>query len=133
MPPARAARACGGGVVTRMQSGTIGANAQRILISVHGGTTDVITQIGVPATTADYGVLIPVPSAPTLDPSPVASADIDVLDTENGAHVHTAVRTTKAVSRFQVVRLRLLSDKGGVGQSVRRGRARQSRRSRSDL
>ena len=73
----RAARACGGGVVT--QSGTIGADAQRIFISVRGGMTDVITQIGVPQTTADYGVLIPVPSAPTLDATPVASADIDKL------------------------------------------------------
>ena len=59
--PPRAARACGGGVVTRAQSGTIGADAQRILISVRGGTTDVITQIAVPATTADYGVLASAP------------------------------------------------------------------------
>jgi uncharacterized protein DUF2330 len=76
----RASRACGGGVVTTTQAGTIGADAQRIFISVHGGMTDVITQIGVPATTADYGVLIPVPSEPTLDPTPVASAEIDTLD-----------------------------------------------------
>lgn len=75
----RAARACGGGVVASTQSGTIGADAQRIFISVRGGTTDVITQIGVPQTTADYGVLIPVPSEPTLDATPVASAEIDKL------------------------------------------------------
>ena len=77
--PPRAARACGGGVVTKAQAGTIGSDAQRILISVRGGTTDVITQIAVPATTADYGVLLPLPSAPVLDPKAVASADIDAL------------------------------------------------------
>ena len=72
------ARACGGGVVT-LPATTIDANAQRIVISVHGGMTDVVTQIGVPATTADYGVLIPVPGQPTLDATPVSSADLDVL------------------------------------------------------
>jgi hypothetical protein len=77
--PLRAARACGGGVVTLAQAGTIGSDAQRILISVRGNMTDVITQIGVPATTAEYGVLIPVPSQPTLDPTAVAAADIDAL------------------------------------------------------
>jgi hypothetical protein len=74
-----AARACGGGVVTTTEAGTVGADAQRILISVRGEITDVITQIGVPRTTADYGVLIPVPGEPTLDTTPVASADIDKL------------------------------------------------------
>ena len=78
-PAARAARACGGGLVTT-RPGTIGADAQRIIISARDGTTDVITQIGVPSTTADYGVLIPLPSEPTLDSTPVASADIDNLD-----------------------------------------------------
>jgi CheY-like chemotaxis protein len=77
--PLPAARACGGGVVTT-QTGSLGANAQRILISVHDGITDVITQIGVPATTADYAVLVPVPSEPTFDPTPVSSADIDSFD-----------------------------------------------------
>lgn len=77
--PAPAARACGGGVVTTAAAGMIGANAQRIIISVHGGTTDVVTQVGVPAATADYGVLIPVTGQPTIDPIPVASADIDRL------------------------------------------------------
>ena len=72
-----------------------------------------ITQIGVPATTADYGVLIPVPSEPTLDPSPVASADIDVLDTKT-APTFIQQPNDEAVSRFQL-RLRP-SDKGGVGQ-----------------
>ena len=111
--PARAARACGGGVVTRMQSGTIGADAQRILISVHGGTTDVITQIGVPATTADYGVLIPVPSEPTLDPNPVASGDIDLLDTKTAP---TFIQQANNEGGIPLPSCGCGSDKGGVEQ-----------------
>jgi hypothetical protein len=72
------ARACGGGVVGP-QAATVGANAQRILISVQGGVTDVVTHIGVPHTSVDYGVLIPVPSQPTLDPTPVPSGELDTL------------------------------------------------------
>jgi hypothetical protein len=80
--PPRAARACGGGVVTTpAQVASVGANAQRIFISVStGGVTDVVTQIGVPATAADYGVLIPVPSEPTLDPTPIMSSELEALD-----------------------------------------------------
>jgi hypothetical protein len=80
--PPRAARACGGGVVTTpAQVASVGANAQRIFISVStGGVTDVVTQIGVPATVADYGALIPVPSEPTLDPTPINSAELAALD-----------------------------------------------------
>jgi hypothetical protein len=96
--PPRAARACGGGVVTTpAQVASVGANAQRIFISVHGGMTDVVTQIGVPTTAADYGVLIPVPSAPTLDPNPIMSAELETLD-----------RTTQPVITAQ-------SDDGGCG------------------
>jgi hypothetical protein len=79
LPAPRAARACGGGLVTA-QPGSVGADAQRIIISARDGTTDVITQIGVPNTTANYGVLLPLPSEPTLDSTPVTSADIDNLD-----------------------------------------------------
>src|SRR5262245_15745661 len=88
LAPTRAARACGGGLVST--HGTVGADAQRIIISARDGTTDVITQIGVPATTADYGVLLPLPSEPTLDSTPIASADIDKL--EKG--------TAPSISRF---------------------------------
>ena len=75
----RVARACGGGLV-HAQTGSVGADAQRIIISARDGTTDVITQIGVPTTTADYGVLLPLPGEPTLDSTPIASADIDNLE-----------------------------------------------------
>jgi hypothetical protein len=74
-----AAGACGGGTVTALGA-EIGADAQRIYISVHGSTTEVVTQIIVPESSADYGVLIPVPVEPTLDPKPVPAGDLDVLD-----------------------------------------------------
>jgi hypothetical protein len=75
----RAAVACGGGGVTSASSGVL-ADTQRIFMSLRASTTEVVVQIGVPATTADYGVLIPVPSQPTLDPQPVAEADLAALD-----------------------------------------------------
>jgi len=87
--PARAARACGGGVVSTPIATTIGADAQRIVISVHGGVTEVVTQIGVPATSADYGVLIPVPGEPTLDATPVMSAELDVLFSSTAPSIGT--------------------------------------------
>ncbi len=70
---------CGGGGVAS-QAGVV-TNSQRVFISVRAaGTTDIVAQIAVPQTSADYGVLIPVPSEPTLDSSPVSSADMDSLD-----------------------------------------------------
>jgi hypothetical protein len=75
----RSAAACGGGGVTS-SSGVV-MNAQRVFVSARsGGTTDLIVQIAVPKTTADYGVLIPVPGEPTLDPKAVSSEDLDALD-----------------------------------------------------
>jgi hypothetical protein len=76
---AGAAHACGGGLVVAVPGGA-GADAQRIFFSVRGGTTDVISEIGVPATGSDYGVLLPVPAEPTLDGQPVSSAELDALD-----------------------------------------------------
>lgn len=49
-------------------------------MSVRGSTTDIVVQIGVPATTADYGVLIPTDSEPTLDSQPVSEQDLAALD-----------------------------------------------------
>jgi len=55
--------------------------SQRIIMSVRAsGTTDMIAQVTVPQTTADYGVLIPVPSEPTLDTRPVSSTELNALD-----------------------------------------------------
>lgn len=82
----QAAEACGGGGVVSSK-GTIGANTQRIVLAgpseaAAGGPpmTDVVVQIGVPSTTDDYGALLPVPSEPTLDPSPISSEELDRLD-----------------------------------------------------
>ena len=65
--------------------------AQRIIMSVRaGGTTDMIVQVTVPRTTADYGVLIPVPSEPMLDTQPVSGAELDALAraTAPGIYIH---------------------------------------------
>jgi hypothetical protein len=60
---------------------TVVASAQRVVISVTSrGTTETVVQIGVPETSADYGVLIPTPSEPTLDPSPIPQWTLDELD-----------------------------------------------------
>ena len=64
---------------------TIAADAQRIFISVHDGVDRHVTQIGVPATNADYGVVIPVAAEPTLDPTPVMAAELDVLFSADSA------------------------------------------------
>lgn len=98
-----AAEACGGGaVVTTTTTGGVVQNTQRVVISVHPGSpegtgaapgyTDVITQIGVPETTADYGALLPLPSEPTLDPNPVPQLELEALDAETAPQViHTTV------------------------------------------
>ncbi|MEA2700370.1 MAG: hypothetical protein QOI66_4641 [Myxococcales bacterium] len=72
------------------QAGTVGADAQRIFLSVRSGNTDVVTQVGVPSTTADYGVLIPVPAEPTLDPTPVSMSDLDSLERKTAPTIRRA-------------------------------------------
>ena len=91
--------ACGGGGVVRRstQAGSIGANAQRVFLSVHDddgvggapGETDVVTQIGVPDTTEDYGALLPLPSEPTLDPTPVSARELEALDQATAPRITT--------------------------------------------
>jgi len=85
----RAARACGGGVVN-IGAATVGADRQRIFLSVHAATTDVITEVSVAATTSDYGVLLPVAGLPTLDPKPVPAAELDGLDQVTAPHVYVS-------------------------------------------
>jgi hypothetical protein len=73
--------------------------SQRIVMSVRaGGTTDMIVQVTVPRTTADYGVLIPVPSEPTLDNRPVSSADLDALDAITAQVMHRKEVSSSAVA-----------------------------------
>lgn len=74
------ATACGGGGMTTVRGGVV-ANAQRVILSARqDGTTDTVVQVSVPTTSADYGVLIPVPSEPALDDEPVSASDLDALD-----------------------------------------------------
>jgi hypothetical protein len=76
----REAEACGGGGVVTAETATLGASAQRIVLAINGDTTEVVSQVAVPTTTADYGVLLPVPAQPTLDSNPVSAADLDALE-----------------------------------------------------
>jgi hypothetical protein len=65
------------------------------VIAVHddatGGArgTDIVTQITVPDTTDDYGVILPVPSEPTLDPEPVLAEELDRLDAATAPRITT--------------------------------------------
>lgn len=82
----RVAFACGGGGIAS-QSGVV-LDSQRVVISSRAnGTTDIVAQIGVPRTTSDYGVLIPVPSEPTLDENPVSALDLAALDEATAPHL----------------------------------------------
>lgn len=100
--------ACGGGGVVSTQPGSVGSDRQRVFISVRasgtggsgaaggtgatggaGPTTDVITQIGVPDTTDDYGALLPVPTEPVLDAQPVFVEELDALDRATAPQIVT--------------------------------------------
>ena len=81
----RPAAACGGGGVTTSTSGGVVADSQRVVLALRDvGTederTEIIAQVGVPAAGEAYGVLIPVPGEPTIDPEPVSIEDLDELD-----------------------------------------------------
>lgn len=73
------ALACGGGGVTTSVDTSVGIEVQRVFLSVRNDKTEVVTQITVPST-ADYGVLLPLPAEPVLDPNPVSNADLNTLD-----------------------------------------------------
>ena len=90
-------RACGGGLVT--MAGQVAGDAQRIFISVHGGMTDVITEVGVPNTAADYGVLIPLPARPTLDPNPADMSELARLYAQTAPSIsHAAASGDEGVA-----------------------------------
>lgn len=75
--PSRA-DACAAGAVS--ETGDLGTSAQRVFIAASADKTEVVVQATVPATTEDFGILIPVPVRPTLDPMPVDKAELDQLD-----------------------------------------------------
>jgi hypothetical protein len=81
----RPADACGGGGVTYATGSSVVADAQRVVLALHDAgmdteRTDIVAQVGVPAAGAEYGVLIPVPGEPTIDPEPVRLSDLEELD-----------------------------------------------------
>jgi hypothetical protein len=96
LSPGRA-EACGGGGVTTTKTTSAEvavAGAQRIVLSLHGaGTpdakTEIVVQVEVQATNADYGVLIPVPGEPVIDPEPISVADLAALDRETAPTIIT--------------------------------------------
>ena len=85
-----AAGACGGATVSAVP-GSIGTDAQRIFISARAATTEVVTQIIVPESTADYGVLIPAPAQPALDSVPVDEKDLEALDQATAPQIRIGV------------------------------------------
>src|SRR5690349_4649835 len=76
------AAACGGGVVSTKTSASAGvtANAQRVFLSFHDASTDVVVQIGVPGGAESYGALLPVSGEPVLDSEPIPVNELDALD-----------------------------------------------------
>lgn len=55
-------------------------DAQRVFISVRGGRTEIVTQVTVPRSQEDFGVLIPLPAMPAIDPAPVPAQALDRLE-----------------------------------------------------
>jgi hypothetical protein len=92
----RAVDACGaGGVVSTSRAQSVGSDAQRVVLAVNDGvagglaTTDVVVQLGVPETAEAYGALLPVPSEPTLDATPISAAALDQLDEATAPRIVT--------------------------------------------
>ena len=81
--------------------------------------TDVITRIAVPATTADYGVLLPLPSAPMLDPKAVASAG----STRSDGWTAPECARWRATTAYLGLRMSGKSGAGGLGHRRRARRA----------
>lgn len=73
------ALACGG-LVQDVADGAVGQDAQRAFLAVHDGRTEVVLQVAVPAAGSPYGVLVPTPVQPQIDPEPVASKELDTLE-----------------------------------------------------
>jgi hypothetical protein len=74
----RPAAACGGGLVSRTPG--VVADAQRVLVSVRGDKTDIVTQVTVPRGEEPFGIIIPLPAFPEIDATPFPAAALDQLD-----------------------------------------------------
>ncbi len=79
--PSLDALACGGGAVGP-EPQSVGVDAQRVFLSVLGENTEIVTELSLPQTVGDWGVLIPVPVEPTIDPEPLDAEAFDQLDRE---------------------------------------------------
>lgn len=91
---AQMAWACGGGGIATQQAGVV-VDAQRVIISTRSsGVTDIVAQVTVPRTKADYGLLIPVPSEPTLDSEPIDAEDLESLDSLTAPSIIVEERTS---------------------------------------
>ena len=80
------ARACGGGVVGEAAQTDVSVAGQRVFVSVRKAglaaadiRTDIVTQLEVDGG-GDFGVLLPLPAAPTLDTTPVDAKELAALD-----------------------------------------------------
>lgn len=75
----RVSEACGGSVSEPATQVTVGG--QRAFIAVRSnGTTDVVVQLDVSQADGNYGVLLPLPVEPTVDPTPIDASELDGLD-----------------------------------------------------
>lgn len=80
------ALACGGGGITS-EAGVV-INAQHVLISSREqGSTDIVVQVDVPSASSNFGLLIPVPNEPTIDPEPVPSSELALLDSATAPEI----------------------------------------------
>ncbi|NUO47920.1 MAG: DUF2330 domain-containing protein [Polyangiaceae bacterium] len=87
--PAAPAQACGGGMVTEADA-NVAVTAQRVFVSTRAaGTTDIVAQLDVTGSKS-YGVLIPLPSQPTLDTTPIDSKELDALDRATQVHLYSS-------------------------------------------
>jgi hypothetical protein len=71
----------------------VAVGAQRVFVSTRAaGTTDIVAQLDV-AGSKSYGVLIPLPSQPTLDTTPIDAKELDALDQATQVHLYQDAET----------------------------------------
>ncbi len=75
---ARPAVACGG--VVQPPTGTVAQKGQTSLIVVDGARTHVVLTINVPTADNAFGVLAVVPAQPVIDPNPVSTSALDLIE-----------------------------------------------------
>jgi hypothetical protein len=111
--------ACGGGVVTT-STGNVGMDAERVFLKYQNGVTDVVVQISVPQTGAQYGALLPLEAKPELDSKPVPASAFSVLDANTSPHIEMADESSGGHGGCACFPVVTAGDdsKGGVVQSA---------------